>query len=52
MEPHELEALVEGFGQLAEIAANAGLDGVELHGGHGYLLHQSMSRWANTRQDE
>lgn len=52
MEPHEVEALVEGFGLIAELATEAGVHGVELHAGHGYLLHQSLSPWQNRRDDE
>lgn len=48
----EIEALVEGWGQVAEMIVDAGADGLELHGGHGYLLHQSMSPWMNRREDE
>jgi 2,4-dienoyl-CoA reductase-like NADH-dependent reductase (Old Yellow Enzyme family) len=52
MEPHEIEAVIEGFGRMAELAVRAAFDGVELHGGHGYLLHQSISPWMNRREDE
>ncbi len=52
MSSGEIEALVEGFGELAAVAAAAGLDGVEVHGGHGHLVHQSIGRWGNRRDDE
>jgi 2,4-dienoyl-CoA reductase-like NADH-dependent reductase (Old Yellow Enzyme family) len=52
MEAHEVESVVEGWGRVAELAIGAGLDGIELHGSHGYLLHQSISPWMNWRDDE
>jgi 2,4-dienoyl-CoA reductase-like NADH-dependent reductase (Old Yellow Enzyme family) len=51
MREEEIEGIVEGFGRLAELAVASGLDGVELHGGHGYLLHQSLNPWTNMRED-
>lgn len=51
MNDDEIEAVIEGFVTTARIAAEAGMDGVELHATHGYLLQQSFSPWANQRTD-
>ena len=48
----EIEDVLDGFAQTARICVEAGLDGVELHGTHGYLLQQSFSPWGNRRDDE
>jgi 2,4-dienoyl-CoA reductase-like NADH-dependent reductase (Old Yellow Enzyme family) len=47
----EIEAIVESFGHAAEVAAAAGFDAIEVHGGHGYLIHQFLSADANRRTD-
>ncbi|MFF1880703.1 NAD(P)-binding protein [Pseudarthrobacter sp. NPDC058196] len=52
MSPDEIEAIIEGYGRLAELAVASGIDGVELHAGHGYLLQQSFTPWRNQRTDE
>ncbi|WP_261766170.1 alkene reductase [Kocuria flava] len=47
----ELPAVVENFVQGARNAVEAGLDGVELHGANGYLLHEFLAPTANHRGD-
>jgi 2,4-dienoyl-CoA reductase-like NADH-dependent reductase (Old Yellow Enzyme family) len=48
----EIEEVLDGFARTARICVEAGIDGVELHGTHGYLLQQSFSPWGNHRDDE
>lgn len=48
----EIESLIEAFGRSAALAARAGFDVIELHGAHGYLIHQFMSPSSNKREDE
>ncbi|ASA21855.1 NADH:flavin oxidoreductase/NADH oxidase [Paenibacillus donghaensis] len=47
-----VEALIADFREAARRAVEAGFDSVELHGAHGYLIHQFHSRLTNTREDE
>jgi 2,4-dienoyl-CoA reductase-like NADH-dependent reductase (Old Yellow Enzyme family) len=46
-----IERIVAAFVQAAERAARIGLDFVELHGAHGYLLHEFLSPISNKRSD-
>ena len=48
----ELQGLITAFVVAAQRAERIGVDGIELHGAHGYLLHQFLSPIANQRTDE
>jgi len=48
----DLKELIEAFVKSAQRADRIGIDGIELHGAHGYLLHQFLSPIANQRTDE
>lgn len=52
MTVEEIKETVSNFGDCARRAEQAGFDGVEIHGGHGYLLAQFMSPYSNKRTDE
>lgn len=56
-EPHELttgeaEDVIENYRQGARRAVEAGFDTIEIHGAHGYLIHQFSAPRTNTRSDE
>jgi 2,4-dienoyl-CoA reductase-like NADH-dependent reductase (Old Yellow Enzyme family) len=55
--PHELtvadlDGIVAAFRTGAQRAMRAGFDAVEVHGAHGYLLHQFISPLSNRRTDQ
>ncbi len=47
----EIEEIIDRFGQAARRAREAGFDGVEVHGAHGYLISAFMSAYTNKRHD-
>ncbi len=49
--PAEIQAYVEKYAQAGRRAREAGFDGVELHGTHGYLINQFFSVYSNRRTD-
>lgn len=48
----EIEALIEYFVLAARRAERIGFQAIELHGAHGYLLHQFLSPLSNQRDDD
>ncbi len=48
----EIREIVKRFGDAAVRAVKAGFDLVEIHGAHGYLINQFLSRFSNIRTDE
>ncbi len=47
----EIHGIIEDFVAASVRAEKAGFDGVQLHGGHGYLLHDFLSPYGNRRKD-
>ncbi|MGZ3676953.1 MAG: NADH:flavin oxidoreductase/NADH oxidase [Ktedonobacterales bacterium] len=48
----EIAEVVEHFAQAAERAVRAGFQVIEIHGAHGYLLHEFLSPVSNKRIDQ
>ena len=48
----EVKEMVNKFGAAVRRAVQAGFDAIELHGAHGYLIHQFHSALTNRREDE
>ena len=52
MTREDIAHVVDGFAAAARRAEALGVDTVEIHGAHGYLLHQFLSPLSNLRDDE
>jgi 2,4-dienoyl-CoA reductase-like NADH-dependent reductase (Old Yellow Enzyme family) len=48
----DIYSIIESFAYSAELAIQAGFDGVQIHSAHGYLISQFLSDNVNKRQDE
>lgn len=47
-----IQDMVQKFGEAALRAVQAGFQVIEIHGAHGYLVNQFLSRYSNDRKDE
>ncbi len=52
MEEEDIELLIEGFRRTAGNLREGGVDGIEIHAAHGYLLGEFLSPASNQRTDE
>ncbi|KAM0151031.1 hypothetical protein ACHAQE_008690 [Botrytis cinerea] len=48
----DINSIVDKFAHAAEYLEKAGFDGIQLHGAHGYLLAQFLSKTTNKRTDK
>lgn len=48
----EIKEQVQNFKEAARRSVKAGFDVIEIHGAHGYLIHQFLSPLSNIRDDE
>jgi len=52
MTDEDIETIIDDFGQAARRVQEAGFDGVQIHGAHGYLITQFLSPRFNHRNDK
>lgn len=51
MSSFDIAHVISGFVETAKGAVEAGFDGIEIHGAHGYLISQFLSSYSNQRTD-
>lgn len=51
MKDDEIRQMARSFGEAVRMARDAGMDCVEIHAGHGYLISQFISPYTNHRKD-
>jgi 2,4-dienoyl-CoA reductase-like NADH-dependent reductase (Old Yellow Enzyme family) len=52
MTESDIQEVIKGFVRTAQLAKEAGFDGVQIHSAHGYLLSQFLSPLTNLRTDQ
>ena len=52
MPEEQIGTLIQSFGEAAARIKKAGFDGIEFHGGHGYIISQFLSPAVNNRTDK
>ncbi|MCR9278320.1 MAG: FAD-dependent oxidoreductase [Pseudomonadaceae bacterium] len=52
MSKAQIDDIVAAYARAAKLCKDAGLDGVEIHGAHGYLIQQFLSANTNKRRDD
>jgi 2,4-dienoyl-CoA reductase-like NADH-dependent reductase (Old Yellow Enzyme family) len=51
MSEDDIEGVIRSFEKAAQVAKSSKFDGIEIHGAHGYLIHQFLSPTLNIRND-
>jgi 2,4-dienoyl-CoA reductase-like NADH-dependent reductase (Old Yellow Enzyme family) len=51
MTQFDIDHVIKGFAETARGAVEAGFDGIEIHGAHGYLINSFLSTYSNHRTD-
>jgi 2,4-dienoyl-CoA reductase-like NADH-dependent reductase (Old Yellow Enzyme family) len=52
LDPDGIKRVIAAFVQAAKRAERAGFDFIEIHGAHGYLIHEFLSPFSNKRDDQ